>query len=74
MRSKTSPQLVFKPSRKGRFFLLLSLLEKAARRGFSLRGGARNPKVPTLFQVADVDIGAIDWINAELVTHIAPRV
>ena len=37
-------------------------------------GGARNPKVPTLFQVADVDTGVINWINAELVTHIVPRV
>ena len=36
-------------------------------------GGARNPKVPTLFQVADVDISVIHWINAELVTHRAPR-
>ena len=24
-------------------------------------GGARNPKVPTLFQVADVDSGVIRW-------------
>ena len=37
-------------------------------------GGARNPKVPTLFQVADVDTGVINWVNADLVTHIAPRV
>ena len=37
-------------------------------------GGARNPKVPTLFQVADVDTGVINWINADLVTHIATRV
>ena len=37
-------------------------------------GGARNPKVPTLFQVADVDTGVINWINADLVTHIVPRV
>ena len=36
-------------------------------------GGARNPKVPTLFQVADVDTGVINWINADLVTHICPR-
>ena len=60
MRSETSPQLVFKPSRKGRFFLLLSLLKQAACTGFSLRGGARNPKVPTLVQVADVDNGHIN--------------
>ncbi len=37
-------------------------------------GGARNPMVPTLFQVADVDTGVINWINADLVTHIVPRV
>ena len=35
-------------------------------------GGARNPKVPTLFQVADVDTGVINWINADLLTHIVP--
>ena len=37
-------------------------------------GGARNPKVPKLFQVADVDTGVINWVNADLVTHICPRV
>ena len=36
--------------------------------------GARNPKVPTLFQVADVDSGVIRWVCADLVTHICPRV
>ena len=36
-------------------------------------GGARNPKVPTLFQVADVDTGVINWVNADLVTHIVRR-
>ena len=36
-------------------------------------GGARNLKVPTLFQVADVDTGVINWVNADLVTHIVPR-
>ena len=35
-------------------------------------GGARNPKIPTLFQVADVDTGVINWVNADLVTHIVP--
>ena len=35
-------------------------------------GGARNPKVPTLFQVADVDTGVINWVNADLLTHIVP--
>ena len=37
-------------------------------------GGARNPKVPTLFQVADVDSGVVRWVNADLVAHIVPRV
>jgi hypothetical protein len=37
-------------------------------------GGARNPKVPTLFQVADVDTGIVTWVNADLVTHIVPSV
>ena len=36
--------------------------------------GARNPKVPTLIQVADVDTGVINWINTDLVTHICPKV
>ena len=36
-------------------------------------GGARNSKVPTLFQVADVDTCTITWVNADLVTHIVPR-
>jgi len=31
-------------------------------------GGARNPKTPTLFQVADVDTGVINWVNADFVT------
>ena len=37
-------------------------------------GCARNPKTPTLFQVADVDTGVINWVNADFVTHIVPRV
>ena len=37
-------------------------------------GGARNPKIPTLFQVTDVDTGVINWISADLVTHICPGV
>ena len=37
-------------------------------------GGARNLKVPTLFQAADVDTGVINWVNADLVTHIVPGV
>ena len=37
-------------------------------------GGARKPKVPMLFQVADVDTGVINWINADIVTQICPRV
>ena len=37
-------------------------------------GGARDPKVPTLFQVADVDDGSVRWVCADLVTHIVQRV
>ena len=36
--------------------------------------GARNPKIPTLFQVADVDSGVINWVNADVVSHIVPGV
>ena len=35
-----------------------------------VEGGARNPKVPTFFQVADVGSGVVRWVNADLVTHI----
>ena len=37
-------------------------------------GGARDPRVPTMFQVADVDDGTVLWVNADLVTHIVPSV
>ena len=33
-------------------------------------GSARHPKMPSLFQVADVDSGAIKWINADEVTDV----
>ena len=36
--------------------------------------GVRSPKTPTLFQVADVDTGVINWVSADFVTHIVPRV
>ena len=35
-------------------------------------GGARDPKVPTLFQIACVDTGVIRWVNADMVTHVVP--
>ena len=35
-------------------------------------GGARDPKVPTLFQIACVDTGVIRWVNADLVTQVVP--
>ena len=38
-----------------------------------VEGGARNPQVPTLFQVADVDSGEVFWVNADLVTYIVRR-
>ncbi len=37
-------------------------------------GGARNPKVPTMFQVADVDDGSVRWVNADLISHVVPCV
>ena len=33
-------------------------------------GGARDPKVNTIFQVSNVDDGGIFWINGDQVTHI----
>ena len=33
-------------------------------------GGARDPKVNSLFQVADVDTGVIRWINADEVNEV----
>ena len=36
-------------------------------------GSVRSPRVPSFFQVADVSTGVINWINADLVTHIVPR-
>ena len=35
-------------------------------------GGARYPKVPTLFQVADVDTGVINWVNIHLTDLTRP--
>ena len=37
-------------------------------------GDSKNPKVPPFFQVADVDTGVINLINADLVTHICLKV
>ena len=37
-------------------------------------GGSRNSRIPTLFHVADVDSGVNNWVNADSVTHIVPRV
>ena len=36
-------------------------------------GGVRDPNVPTLFQIANVDSGEIRWVNADLVTHVVSR-
>ena len=33
-------------------------------------GSARHPRLPSLFQVADVDTGAIKWINADEVSDV----
>ncbi len=35
-------------------------------------GGARDPKVNTMFQVANVDNGEITWVNGDAVSHILP--
>ena len=32
-----------------------------------MEGSARNPKAPSLFQIADVDTGVIRWVNADCV-------
>ena len=37
-------------------------------------GSVRSPRVPRFFQVADVNADVINWVNADLVTHIVPRV
>ena len=33
-------------------------------------GGARDPRVPTLFQVADFDTGHVRWISADEATRL----
>ncbi len=33
-------------------------------------GGARDPQTPTMFQVANVDTGAVEWINADEATRL----
>lgn len=33
-------------------------------------GGARDPRVNTMFQVANVDDGCITWVNGDAVTHV----
>ena len=38
-----------------------------------IAGGDRNPKIHTLFERADADISAINWINADLVAQSPPR-
>ena len=35
-------------------------------------GGARDPRVNSLFQIADVDDGEISWVNADQVSHVLP--
>ena len=36
-------------------------------------GGARDPRVPTLFQVADCDTGLVRWISADEATRLVLR-
>ena len=33
-------------------------------------GGARDPRVNTMFQIANVDDGCITWVNGDAVTHV----
>ena len=33
-------------------------------------GGARDPRVNTMFQISNVDDGCIYWINADQVSHV----
>ncbi|MAJ62127.1 MAG: hypothetical protein CBC48_20655 [bacterium TMED88] len=33
-------------------------------------GGARDPRVNSMFQVANVDDGGIFWVNGDEVTHV----
>ena len=33
-------------------------------------GSARNPRLPSLFQVADVDTGVVRWINADAISDV----
>ena len=35
-------------------------------------GGARDPRVNTMFQVAKVDNGEITWVNGDAVSHVLP--
>ena len=35
-------------------------------------GGARDPRVNTMFQVANVDNGEITLVNADAVSHVLP--
>ena len=37
-------------------------------------GSAKSPKVPKFFQVTYVDNHVTNWVNADLVSHIAPKV
>ena len=36
-------------------------------------GGARDPRVNTMFQVSNVDDGGIHWVNGDEVTQILSR-
>ena len=37
-------------------------------------GSAKSPKVPVFFQVTYVDNHVTNWVKADQVTHIVPRV
>lgn len=42
--------------------------------GIYFEGSARNTKAPILLRVADIYTGIINGINADLMTHVIPRV
>ncbi len=75
-----SPAPVFLSVRPGNFVIVRAQQEVAQQSNdewfmgqvIFCEGGARDPKVNTMFQVANVDDGHITWVNADEVTHALP--
>ena len=59
-----------RPARGG-FFIALPV-QASCLNGLLTTRWRQKSQCTTLVQVADVDIGVINWVNADLVTHIAP--